>query len=118
MKVLALTVTSDCEYVKIIYVNCGLINEYRSDLHSSEHFLRSLHQYGRGHVFKTRTDPKFFSGLIFSTAKVVFITPNSLLKTTVHRYDFYIFTVIESSLHGFIREQHNDHLSGLIFTTA
>ena len=78
----------------------------------------ALHQHGRDHAFKSRTDPKFFSGLIFSAAKVVFIMPNSLLKTTVHRYDFYIFTVIESSLHGFIREQHNDHLSGLIFNTA
>ena len=81
---------------------------------SYEHCI-SIVEVMRSNPVQTRN---FFSGLIFSTAKVVFITPNSLLKTSVHRYDFYIFIVIESSLHGFIREQHNDHLSGLIFTTA
>ena len=29
----------DCEYMKIICVNCGLRNEYESDLRSNEHFL-------------------------------------------------------------------------------
>ena len=81
---------------------------------SYEHCI-SIVEVMRSNPVQTRN---FFSGLIFSTAKVVFITPNSLLKTSVHRYDFFIFTVIESSLHGFIREQHNDHLSGHIFTTA
>ena len=29
----------DCEYMKIICVNCGFRNEYESDLRSNEHFL-------------------------------------------------------------------------------
>ena len=29
----------DCEYMKIICVNCGLRNEYESDLRSNEHFF-------------------------------------------------------------------------------
>ena len=29
----------DCEYMKIICVNCGLRNKYESDLRSNEHFL-------------------------------------------------------------------------------
>ena len=27
---------NDCKYMKIIYMNCRLINEYESDLHSCE----------------------------------------------------------------------------------
>ena len=29
----------DCEYVKIIHLNCGLRNEYESDLRSNEHYF-------------------------------------------------------------------------------
>ena len=31
-------------------------------------------------------------------------------QTTVHMYDFHVFTVIDSSLHKFITNQHNDQL--------
>ena len=32
---------NDCEYMKIVYGNCGLRNKYESDLRSSEHYLSS-----------------------------------------------------------------------------
>ena len=35
---------------------------------------KALHWYHRGHGFKSRTGLNFFSGLIFTTAQVVFIT--------------------------------------------
>ena len=33
-----------------------------------------------------------------------------MLSSTVNRYDFHKFTVIYSSLHGFIWNKHNDQL--------
>ena len=33
--------SSDCEYIRIIYVNCGLRNEYESNVCSNEHYLSS-----------------------------------------------------------------------------
>ena len=32
---------NDCEYIKIIYVNCGQRRGYESDLRSNGHFLSS-----------------------------------------------------------------------------
>ena len=52
--------------------------------------------------------PESFSGLIFTTAQVVFITVK--ITSIVQIYDFYIFTVVYSTLHGFILNQHNDQL--------
>ena len=52
--------------------------------------------------------PESFSGLIFTTAQVVFITVK--ITSIVQIYDFYIFTVVYSPLHGFIWNQHNDQL--------
>ena len=58
--------------------------------------------------------PESFSGLIFTTAQVVFITVKITSIFTslsaVQIYDFYIFTVVYSPLHGFIWNQHNDQL--------
>ena len=56
----------------------------------------------------------FFLGLIFTTAQAVFIIANIAFIFTslcaVHVYNFHIFTVIYSSLHGFTLNQHNDQL--------
>ena len=56
----------------------------------------------------------FFSCLTFTTALVVFITAKIafifISKPTVHIHDFHVFTIIYSSLHGFITHQHNDQL--------
>ena len=56
----------------------------------------------------------FFLGLIFTTAQAVFIIANITFIFTslcaVHVYNFHIFTVIYSSLHGFTLNQHNDQL--------
>ena len=56
----------------------------------------------------------FFLGLIFTTAQVVFITAKIAFIFTslsaLYTYDFHIFTVIYSSLHGFIWNQHTDQL--------
>ena len=58
--------------------------------------------------------PESFSGLIFTTAQVVFITVKITSIFTslsaVQIYDIYIFTVVYSPLHGFIWNQHNDQL--------
>ena len=58
--------------------------------------------------------PESFSGLIFTTAQVVFITVKITLIFTslsaVQIYDFYIFTAVYSPLHGFILNQRNDQL--------
>ena len=55
----------------------------------------------------------FFLGLIFTTAQVVFIAKIAFIFTSLsalYTYDFHIFTVIYSSLHGFIWNQHTDQL--------
>ena len=56
-----------------------------------------------------------FSSLIFSTAQEVFITAKIAFiftsLSTVPIYDFHIFTVIYSSLHGFMWNQHIDQLA-------
>ena len=58
--------------------------------------------------------PEFFSGLIFTTAQVVFIIAKiSFIFTSlsaVQIYDFHIFTAVYSPLHGFIWNQHSDQL--------
>ena len=60
------------------------------------------------------TGLNFFSGLIFTTAQVVFIAAKIAFIFTslpaVQIYDFHIFTVVYSPLHGFIWNQHNDQL--------
>ena len=54
-----------------------------------------LYQYHRGHGFKSRTG-LIFSGLIFTTAEVVFTTAKVALIFTslsaVRLYDFHTFT--------------------------
>ena len=45
--------------------------------------------------------------LVFITVRITFIFTS---LSTVHIYDFHIFTVIYSSLHGFMWNQHNDQL--------
>ena len=55
--------------------------------------------------------PEFFSGLLFTTSQVVFITAK-ITFTAVQIYDFHIFTTVHSSLHGFIWNQHSDQLPG------
>ena len=53
---------------------------------------------------------EFFSGLAFTTSQVVFFTAKIAFKFTslsaVHIYDFHMFTVIYSLLHGFIKNLH------------
>ena len=44
---------------------------------------------------------------MFISAKIAFIF---ISKPTVHIHDFHVFTIIYSSLHGFITHQHNDQL--------
>ena len=44
---------------------------------------------------------------MFIAAKIAFML---ISYTAVHTFDFYIFTVIASSLHGFITNQHDDQL--------
>ena len=55
-------------------------------------------RYRRGHGFKSRTGLNFFSGLIFTTAQVVFITAKITFIFTslsaVQIYDFHIFTAV------------------------
>ena len=72
---------------------------------------RVLHRYRIGQGFKSCTGLIFFfSRLVFTTAQVVFITARIAFIFTslsaVHIYYFYIFTVIYSSLYGFIWNQH------------
>ena len=59
---------------------------------------RALDWYRRGHGFKSHTGLNFFSGLIFTTAQVLFITAKIAFILTslsaVQIYDFHIFTVI------------------------
>ena len=56
----------------------------------------------------------FFSGLIFTTAQVVLITAKIYFiftsSSAVQIYDFHVFTVVYSSLHGLICNQHKDQL--------
>ena len=67
------------------------MNIYESDLRSNEH------------GFKSYTGLNFFSGLIFTTAQVVFISEKITFiftsLSTVQIYDFHIFTVIDKKQH-------------------
>ena len=61
--------------MKVIYLNCGWRREYESDLRSTsnEHYLSRSEkkiQACTGILYR----PEIFSGLIFTTAQVVFIT--------------------------------------------
>ena len=70
---------------------------------------RALHRYRRGQEFKSRTGLNIFTTaqVVFSTAKISFIFTS---LSAVQIYDCYIFTVVYSSLHGFIWNQHNGQL--------
>ena len=56
----------------------------------------------------------YIRSLICTTAQVVFITVKIasifMSLSAVQIYDFHIFTVVYSSLHGFIWNQHNNRL--------
>ena len=64
---------------------------------------RALHWYCRGHRFKSCTGLNFLSGLIFTTAQVVFITGRITFiftsLSTVQIYDFHVFTVVYCPLY-------------------
>ena len=70
--------------------------------------------YKRYHGFQILYRSEFSSFLTFTTAYAVFITDRItfifISLTAVHIYDFHIFAVIDLSLHGFIKNQHNDQL--------
>ena len=57
---------------------------------------------------------EFFSGFLFATAKVAYITAiivlRIILHSAVHIYDFHKFITSSSSFHGFITNQFNDLL--------
>ena len=55
-------------YMNIINVNCGVKN------YMKDHHRRALQRYRRGQGFESRTCLNFFSGFIFATAKVAYIT--------------------------------------------
>ena len=61
--------------------------------------------------------PEFFSGLIFTTAHVMFTTAKIAIKFTslFALYDFQIFPVVYSPLHGFMWYQDNDQLPSDLF---
>ena len=46
--------------------------------------------------------------VVFIAAKIAFIFTS---LSAIQMYDFHIFTVVYSPLHGFIWNQHNDQLS-------
>ena len=52
-------------------------------------------RYLRGQGFEFRTSLNFFSGFLFATAKVAYVTAmiilHLILHHTVHTYDFHIF---------------------------
>ena len=72
------------------------------------------HRYRKGHGLYP-VQAWIFSSLIFSIAQEVFITAKIAFiftsLSTVPIYDFHIFTVIYSSLHGFMWNQHIDQLA-------
>ena len=81
----------------MITINNGsdhTIFEYRSDLRSYAHYWTSSWI----EFFELAWKDWFFSGLISTTDAVVFITARMasifVSSTAVHKYDFYIFTVI------------------------
>ena len=61
--------------MKVIYLNCGWRREYESDLRSTsnELYLSRSEKKNSG-LYGILYRPEFFSGLIFTTAQVVFIT--------------------------------------------
>ena len=68
--------------------------KYESDLRSNEHSLRS----------SENKVPKIFRP-VRDLNSSIFIS-----FSTAHIYDFHLFIVMYSSLHGFIWNQHNDQL--------
>ena len=69
--------------MKVLYVNCGWRREYESDIRSNEHYSSS------------------------SENKIAF---TFTCLSAAHIRDFHIITVIYSSLHGFIWNQHSNQL--------
>ena len=97
------------EPIKTMSVYCSIC-EYESDLCSNEHYLRSTMKirpeknsgmYGIW-IFLSFFVCFFFSGLLFTTAQVAFISEDRFHITSlsaVHIYDFYIFMTIISAYH-------------------
>ena len=58
---------------------------------------RALHRYRRGQGFESRTSPIFFfSGFLFATAKVAYITAMIILHLILHSAVHIIFTYIHN----------------------
>ena len=70
------------------------MHKYESDLCSNKHSLRSS-ENKVPKIFRPVRDLKSFIFISFSAA---------------HLYDFHLFIVIYSSLHGFILNQHHNQL--------
>ena len=91
-------------HMKIIYVNSGVKNYMKED------HRRALHRYRGGQRFESRTSLNFFfSGFLFATAKVAYITAviflHIILHSAVRIYDFHLFITSSSSFHLFITTQ-------------
>ena len=48
--------------------------------------IKALHRYHRGQGFESRTSLNFFSGFLFATAKVAYITTMIILHLSPHLY--------------------------------
>ena len=63
-------------------------------------FGRAVHPYRRGQGFESRTSLNFFSGFLFASAKVAYITAmiivHLILHSAVHIYDFHIFKTLKT----------------------
>ena len=72
-------------------------------------------RYHRGRGFNSRTSLNFFRPFFYYCLRSVQYREDALIfiswNTAVHIYDFYLFTVIYSSLHVFIWNQNNDQFS-------
>ena len=94
---------SGCEYMKVIYLNCGWRRRYESDLSSNEHYLSSSEKKARK-KFRPVRDLNPWPLRYRCSASAVQI------------YDFRILTAVYSLLHGFIWNQHSDRLPVRLLT--
>ena len=93
----------DCKYIKTIYVNCSERKKLENDLHSNEHYL-NCSENKTWKKFRLVRDLNPWHLRYWCSALSTELTSH----VAIHRYHFYKFTVIYSSLHGFIWNQHND----------
>ena len=121
LQIICICECNGCEYLKIIFVNCGYGLKCESDRRSNEYYLRSSEN--KGLIFTT-------SQVVLTTAKITFIFTSLsavtcmifiYFRSFIHNFRGWFGSNLVTSYckdHGFKTLTGLNFSSGLIFTTV